>query len=136
MDREGICISRNNGWQTRPVNNVRRQSQTSIYLSDFWKILSIYQYTFKIYPNPANSYFNISLLENVDRLKIYDISGRLVKNIKISNKRNSLSLSDIKTGIYFVRVWQFTRKINNKKINYFSKTLSTTFINSSTYIFI
>ncbi len=70
---------------------------------------------FKIYPNPANSYFDISLPENVDRLKIYDISGRLVKNIKISNKRNSLPLSDIKTGIYFVRVGNLQGKLIIRK---------------------
>lgn len=70
---------------------------------------------FKIYPNPANSYFNISLSENIDCLKIYDISGRLVKNIKISNKRSSIPLFDIKTGIYFVRVGNLQGKLIIRK---------------------
>ncbi len=63
-----------------------------------------------IYPNPANNSLKIALNDYNARgyLKIYDISGRLVKNISLINKNNyNWDLIDdqgkeVSSGIYFI----------------------------------
>lgn len=72
---------------------------------------------FTIYPNPTNSTVNIQFenFENSADLKIITLSGQTVINQKIdqlnSEKVMSLDVSNLKTGIYFVKVGNHTEKL-------------------------
>ena len=58
----------------------------------------------RINANPVRDGFAITLEEVPALLKLYDISGRVVKVLWIKNKTEYISLDDIKQGIYFLRV--------------------------------
>jgi hypothetical protein len=66
---------------------------------------------FGIYPNPARTYLAVHLPQTADRqiLKIFDVSGKLIKEIASVSPRNDrigeakISLKGINPGIYFLR---------------------------------
>jgi hypothetical protein len=67
---------------------------------------------FVIFPNPAKNYFTLRFPLFADRLqvKIFDISGKMVKEFKgFGIEESEISLDGIKNGLYFVQV-------NNKMI--------------------
>ena len=60
----------------------------------------------EIYPNPATSYLNIkSKMTGKGEVGIYDMTGRLVKNVSVSDLSNAtIDLSDIEKGIYLINI--------------------------------
>lgn len=58
----------------------------------------------QIYPNPVSEYFSIKLKENdkVETVKIFDASGKLVKNIIYNN--GNIHVAELSSGIYFIKV--------------------------------
>ena len=54
-----------------------------------------------IYPNPASDKFNFNVQGNVKSIKIYDISGRLIKE-ETKLTTNSVNISSLTKGIYRV----------------------------------
>ena len=71
---------------------------------------------FEVYPNPARSFLAIHLPQSADRqkLKIFDVSGKLEKEIATPTARNDamvkISLKGINPGIYFLRLGKETKK--------------------------
>ncbi len=61
-----------------------------------------------IYPNPASNYITIraSSTASYSTNKIFDVSGKKIKEIKGMNSRNdnNISVSDIKPGVYFIQI--------------------------------
>lgn len=66
--------------------------------------------TLEIYPNPAKSYLNVHLPQTANSipLKIYDVSGNLIKQIEVSQRATRVSLSGINPGVYFVQAGSAT----------------------------
>lgn len=62
--------------------------------------------SFKLYPNPASTEITITSQHNGEAdVKIYDMTGRCVKEVYISNINNAtINISDIEKGIYFINV--------------------------------
>ena len=59
-----------------------------------------------LYPNPASQYFNITSLQTIiDEVDIFDSNGRLVKNQKITQINNIITIENLASGIYFVRIY-------------------------------
>ena len=59
--------------------------------------------SFEIYPNPATETFRIKGIDTMkSNLKIYDISGRLVKSIDNVSVCDAISVSDLAAGMYEV----------------------------------
>ena len=72
--------------------------------------------TFKMYPNPANRnkvYFNIT--ENVS-VKVYNVLGKLIDKRELNQKNNSLDVSSLPKGMYFVKVSSNKKSILKKLI--------------------
>ncbi|MEO0092033.1 MAG: YCF48-related protein [candidate division WOR-3 bacterium] len=67
----------------------------------------------KIYPNPAKTFLNINcpITTNNSTLKIFDISGKLIKEIKINQPENKISLRDLDAGIYYLQLNKTIKKI-------------------------
>ena len=72
-------------------------------------------FTSEIYPNPANSFFVIRCPLPVKEIKIFDVSGKLIKEIAFSSKEPKISLKGIKTGVYLLKIKaenkEFTQKL-------------------------
>ncbi|MFZ1750087.1 MAG: T9SS type A sorting domain-containing protein [Saprospiraceae bacterium] len=58
---------------------------------------------FNVYPNPASDHISIAIAEESDVL-ISNISGMSVKSLKGVSSNAHLSVSDLASGVYFVRV--------------------------------
>lgn len=61
---------------------------------------------FNVYPSPASNIVNISSEYGlVNTIKIVDINGRLVKEVKANNATNTeINVSDLKAGIYMITI--------------------------------
>jgi CubicO group peptidase (beta-lactamase class C family) len=60
---------------------------------------------FSIFPNPAKEMITISIsnkINNITPYKILDASGRAIKSFNLSEKETQISVSDLKTGVYFI----------------------------------
>ena len=60
---------------------------------------------YSIYPNPATSSINIksNISESTD-VNIYDMTGRCVKNVVISNNNATINVEDLNKGVYFINI--------------------------------
>lgn len=74
-----------------------------------------------IYPNPTEDYINIELdhfeYENLE-IEIIDISGKIIKrfNSNLDTEILKINIEDLKSGIYFVNLFENSEKIYSKKI--------------------
>ncbi|MDR2836620.1 MAG: C10 family peptidase [Bacteroidales bacterium] len=58
-----------------------------------------------IYPNPSKGNVTLSGLFGKEKIKVYDISGKLVKEIKnYENSSLTINLDDLLEGIYFINI--------------------------------
>lgn len=54
---------------------------------------------FQVSPNPATDYFQISGVE-FNQLSLYDMNGRMITQ----SKQNTVSTSNIPSGVYFLKI--------------------------------
>jgi len=62
-----------------------------------------------VYPNPANKEISVNIKSEYADIKIYDISGKLIKetifhNLNLQSAKFKLDVSNLKTGIYFIKI--------------------------------
>jgi hypothetical protein len=68
-----------------------------------------------IYPNPANDNINIDV-KNYNEIIITDISGKVVMNLdSASTQNNTIDISNLSNGIYFVTI-KSDRQLITKKL--------------------
>jgi len=60
---------------------------------------------FAVYPNPNNGEFFIETGQEGD-ITVLDITGAVVRSLKITNGKTAVSIADLPTGIYIVRLTQ------------------------------
>jgi len=63
-----------------------------------------YDLSIKVFPNPTTEVFtaDISPLDKLNELAIYDLSGQLMKTVDTSDTRQGISVSDFSNGTYVV----------------------------------
>ncbi len=69
-----------------------------------------------VYPNPATDIINIKGSESYKRVMITNLLGSIVKDIATSNNIISLNISDLKTGIYLMILYNQNGTVFKKKI--------------------
>lgn len=57
-----------------------------------------------VYPNPAYDFFTLNTNQEVKQISIYNIIGKEVKTY-VSNPDNQYDLSELKRGIYILRIF-------------------------------
>lgn len=69
-----------------------------------------------LYPNPASDVFYVSNKSNavINNISIFAVNGSLVKEIKKVNEVNSVSVSNLQSGVYFVKIATENQVINCK----------------------
>ena len=68
---------------------------------------------FMIYPNPAKDYLTIESAKDAD-VKIYSVSGQMLSQQNISEGINTIDLSNLNAGMYFISVNETMVKIVKK----------------------
>ncbi|PYE81698.1 putative secreted protein (Por secretion system target) [Winogradskyella epiphytica] len=82
------------------------------------------EFTMDIYPNPASNIVNIKLsgTQNESQVLIYDVTGKLIIENRISNESLNIStttqmdISSLQAGVYFVKIIDQGRDITKKLI--------------------
>ena len=71
-----------------------------------------------IYPNPVNNgKLNFDLLGNLyETFSIHDITGKMVKNGQVESTRQTIDVSEINKGIFFIRFTGETGSVTRKII--------------------
>ena len=64
--------------------------------------------TLTIYPNPATNEIVINNVANNGLVEIFDITGKLVKQVVYNNK---VDVSNLLTGVYTIKVNNKTQKL-------------------------
>ena len=61
---------------------------------------------FNIYPNPVNDKLYIETESEIEEVVVYDVYGRVqnLRNSETQKLRNSINVTDLNSGIYFVKV--------------------------------
>ena len=62
-----------------------------------------------VYPNPAVDQLNVTLSQN-DNIVIFNIMGQNVMNIEGHAGANSINISNLNAGIYFISAGSDTQK--------------------------
>lgn len=61
------------------------------------------EYSTRLYPNPTNSYFKISSFNELKKVQLIDLSGRVIKQWNNPPKNMKFNTSKIKNGQYVVK---------------------------------
>ncbi len=61
--------------------------------------------TVKCYPNPAKELINFEVSEDVKAIQILDFTGKVISEISVKNKVESVSLNDLSNGVYFYKLF-------------------------------
>ncbi len=70
-----------------------------------------------VYPNPTSDILNVSFMKNVSGIiSLCDLQGRIILTQNISGTENSISLSTISAGIYFVKIETEKRVVIRKVV--------------------
>jgi hypothetical protein len=71
-----------------------------------------------IYPIPAKDVLNVgfTVAENVNRVEVYNVVGQKLKSVNIASglKGVAVPVSDLKKGVYFVRVYSNGKELITK----------------------
>jgi len=82
---------------------------TTLATVDFEVLKDVY-----IYPNPAATYFTLNT--NTSKVQIYSITGQLVKSFdKNQSADHQFNISDLKTGMYLVKVYNEENQVKVMK---------------------
>jgi hypothetical protein len=80
----------------------------NVYFSKDQAVLSVNDVEFKelkVYPNPSsNSWSFVSGQETITDISIYNILGKLVRNIQPKSLEATVNISDLSSGIYFAKI--------------------------------
>ena len=67
----------------------------------------------EIYPNPTSGILNIGIPGNrSSELMLYNSNGQEIMKMHLNQSHNNIDVSDLKSGLYFVRILSEDRAIN------------------------
>ncbi|HRP89428.1 MAG TPA: T9SS type A sorting domain-containing protein [Edaphocola sp.] len=69
-----------------------------------------------IYPNPANDHIIISGLEGNENIKVYNVSGRLIHQIKAENAIVAIALDNLSEGVYHINIINKEGNVSSHKV--------------------
>ncbi len=99
------------------------------FLQDFWKLALVIdsvalsvdgdnggerrQQMVKLFPNPSNDVLNIStdVLNTLSRIRIYDVSGKQVNELTLTNGNTQLDISKLSTGTYYAEMVTLNKEV-------------------------
>jgi hypothetical protein len=80
------------------VDNVYFHNNTTLSSDSFS------QAEFKAYPNPTQDVWNIRTSENIQTVQIFNITGRLVKEVNVNASEAVINTNDLSSGVYLAKI--------------------------------
>lgn len=77
------------------------------------------EHTVKAYPNPTINKLTLEVKEfkiSTMTFQLYDMEGKLLQSRKLTSKQTQISMSELPTGVYFLKVTQTQQAIKTFKI--------------------
>ncbi|NSW45816.1 MAG: T9SS type A sorting domain-containing protein [Bacteroidales bacterium] len=117
-----ICIR--NGWDNTNTCGTPKAEIDEIRVGTTWASVtptpqSVNENSFmqaSLYPNPAKDFIMISANENIANVKIYDMQGKVVKQLALSAEQEiKIDVKDLTNGIYSVVALSNNGKVFNSK---------------------
>ena len=71
--------------------------------------------SFQVYPNPSRGEIKINGITNNTQLEIFDLKGSLMKK-ELINENNIIDVSNLRNGIYFLKLVSNTEKTFTQKL--------------------
>jgi glucose/arabinose dehydrogenase len=71
---------------------------------------------FTLYPNPAKESFSLSIMNFPADVAIFDLSGKLLTEVKVSNQDSKINTSNLKSGVYMIRISDNSGGISSFKL--------------------
>ncbi len=79
-------------------------------------IIKIDDKGFVVYPNPASSVLNVSKIDNIKSISLINILGSELQTISnLNSDNNSIDISELNSGIYFLRITNNDGSMNSIK---------------------
>jgi hypothetical protein len=70
-----------------------------------------------VYPNPVSQFFMITSPQiNVDFVEVFNTSGQLVKTQKLDEVNNKIQVSELQSGIYYLRIYNEGKLLKSDKL--------------------
>lgn len=69
-----------------------------------------------LYPNPANDEINITSQDFLERIQIYSLSGKKAIDKKVLGKTFQISINNLESGIYFIKITNSSEKTEQFKL--------------------
>ncbi|MGB1243585.1 MAG: T9SS type A sorting domain-containing protein, partial [Chitinophagales bacterium] len=70
---------------------------------------------FLLYPNPAKNTLFLKFEKQVTQIELFDITGKIIRNMDAPQQEMTLDISDLETGIYWVKAigmdWSGSQKV-------------------------
>ena len=90
--------------QSNISNEVLSLAEVEVYTSSSLKSLGLDNSALVVYPNPTSNQFTIQTSEAIATYSVIDFSGKTLLKGKIDKDSTSVDISQLPSGIYFVRM--------------------------------
>ncbi|KAA3625407.1 MAG: T9SS C-terminal target domain-containing protein [Flavobacterium sp.] len=109
-------INETNGSKTLIINN--NVGDMAIYNTELLSINIPTPVDFTVYPIPATDMINISAKERIQlqSITLYDFNGTITHNIQLPKSDPSIDLSNLKSGVYILKIITISGEIHLKKL--------------------
>lgn len=78
-------------------------TNVEVYGEDYNAVEEVSATTFSVYPNPATSSFRF-IAENDIMVEVIDMTGRMVMSVNAKAGENTVNVSELSNGVYFVKM--------------------------------
>lgn len=73
-------------------------------------------FNFEVYPNPVKEVLNVISAESIEMVKIYDLTGSIVKQATPKKANFDLDVADLSNGVYLVKLNAGNKEVTTKLI--------------------
>jgi CubicO group peptidase (beta-lactamase class C family) len=70
----------------------------------------------QLFPNPGNEILNLKSDKQISKVEVFNMQGQIVKSLNTQNKEVSVIISELRNGLYFVKVILENGKIWTEKL--------------------
>ena len=69
-----------------------------------------------VYPNPASNYVIVSGLQGETKIEVLNLLGETIATVRTTDSQETISVSGLPTGTYFVKITQQNKQITKKLV--------------------